>query len=185
MAEAPAEWGGWRLAVIGAGQAGRRFAAECAAAGLAVTLEDVMPANLRRAEEELAALGQCVELVTTVEDAVHAADIAVDFVPDELESKLEILSLMDRMAPPRTVLLTPSATLSITDLSSCTYRADRCAMLRGLGGIRVRVLRAEATSETTCAMVLALLGALGFAAAVEADPDLRLLRRSMGYACKE
>ncbi len=72
-----------------------------------------------------------VLLVATVEDAVRDADVVVDFVPDELESKLEIWSLIDRMAPPKTVMCTPSETLSITDLASCTYRADRCVMVRG------------------------------------------------------
>ena len=35
------------------------------------------------------------------------------------------------MAPPRTILCTPSETLSITDLASCTYRPDRSIMVRG------------------------------------------------------
>ena len=96
------------VAVIGAGVQGRSFAAACALAGFAVVLEDVMPARLRDAGKVFAELGQSVALVTTVEDAVRDADVVVDFVPDELESKLEIWSLMDRMAPPRTVMCTPS-----------------------------------------------------------------------------
>ena len=70
--------------------------------------------------------GLPVEFVTTVEDAVREADLAIDCVPDELESKLEILWLMDRMAPPRTVFATPTTRLSIADLAGCTYRADQC-----------------------------------------------------------
>ena len=42
--------------------------------------------------------------MTTIEEAVREADLVIDCVPDELESKLEILWLLDRMAPPRTVL---------------------------------------------------------------------------------
>ena len=44
------------VAVIGAGRVGRSFALACAAAGFDVVLEDVMPANLRRAQEEYADL---------------------------------------------------------------------------------------------------------------------------------
>ena len=44
------------VAVIGAGRAGRSFALVCAAVGLNVVLEDVMPAKLRRAQEEYADL---------------------------------------------------------------------------------------------------------------------------------
>ena len=124
------------VAVIGAGPAGRNFAQSCLLAGYHVVLEDVLPARLRNAEADLAAITTTnpqarLDLVLTVEDAVRDADLAVDFVPDELESKLEIFSMLDRMAPPRTVLCTPSETLSITDLASCIYRPERCLILRG------------------------------------------------------
>ena len=74
-----------------------------------------MPLNLRHAQEELrtmlneASLPR-VTFVSKVEDALRTADLAIDCVPDELESKLEIFCLMDRMAPPRTVFATPSET---------------------------------------------------------------------------
>ena len=102
-----------RVAIIGAGVAGRSFALACAAGGFVVILEDIMPAELRRAEAEYADanLGSAfgaLRLASTVEEAVREADIAIDFVPDELESKLEIFSLIDRMAPPKTILCTPS-----------------------------------------------------------------------------
>jgi 3-hydroxybutyryl-CoA dehydrogenase len=169
-----------KVAIIGAGTAGREFAAACAGAGLQVTLEDVMPAKLRHAGEIFASLGHTVELVSTVEDAVREADLAFDFVPDELESKLEIWSLIDRMAPPKTILCTPSEALSITDLASCTYRADRCVMVRGLfnEGI-VRVLSASWTSEATQSAAAALLRSLGREARFEADPDLPMLLKNM------
>jgi 3-hydroxybutyryl-CoA dehydrogenase len=129
------------VAVIGAGTAGRDFALRCAQAGFTVTLEDVMPEKLRRAQDAFGVLP--VRYALTVEDAVHDADLAIDFVPDELESKLEIFSLLDRMAPPRTILLTPTETLSITDLASCTYRPERCIALRE--GELVRSTFADAT----------------------------------------
>ena len=57
------------------------------------------------------------------------ADLAIDCVSDELESKLEIFWLLDRMAPLRTVLATPTTRLSIADLANCTYRADKCVAI--------------------------------------------------------
>jgi len=169
------------IAVIGAGRAGREFALACAQAGLRVVLEDVMPAKLRDAEAVFLELGREVALVSTVEDAVRDADVAVDFVPDELESKLEIFSLLDRMAPPKTVLCTPSEALSITDLASCTYRPDRCVMLRGLGGDSLRVLHGRGLSAAAIETVAAMLGGLGWPFTVEADPDLPMLMKNMGY----
>jgi 3-hydroxybutyryl-CoA dehydrogenase len=117
-----------RIAVIGAGPAGREFAFRCVRAGFAVILEDVMPSRLRSAEQTLASDPQAgaLRLASTVEDAVRDADLAIDFVPDELESKLEIFSMLDRMAPPRTILCTPTDSLSIADLASCTYRPQLC-----------------------------------------------------------
>lgn len=173
-----------RVAVIGAGTAGRRFALRCAAAGFAVTLEDVMPERLRRAEGEYLELhGGAGELAVAlnVEDAVAGADLAVDFVPDELESKLEIFSLMDRMAPPRTIFLTPSEALSITDLASCVYRPERCFAVRGdlLGGGAVRVLHAEGCLGEALGGVVEFLRGLGLGVGVETDPDLPMLMKNL------
>jgi len=171
-----------RVAVIGAGIAGRSFALACAAVGFDVVIEDVMPANLRRAQEEYADLraqappGR-LEVALTVEDAVRAADVAVDFVPDELESKLEIFCLVDRMAPPKTVLLTPSDALSITDLASCTYRGDRCFAVRGgfVAGAAMRVVYPTSALDEALVAVRNFLAALGGEVQVEEDRDAPML----------
>ena len=120
------------VAVIGAGPLGRWLALSAARAGYRVLLEDVMPAKLAlvsQAALELGAGQNAVELASTVEDAVREADLAIDCVPDELESKLEILWLLDRMAPPKMVIATPTTQLSIGDLASCTYRPERCVAI--------------------------------------------------------
>lgn len=119
------------VAIIGAGPLGRRLALHAARAGFRVILEDVMPSSLRHAEEALREelspeAMPLVSFASTVEEAVREADLAIDCVPDELESKLEIFSLLDRMAPPRTVFATPTTNLSIADLASCTYRPSQC-----------------------------------------------------------
>jgi 3-hydroxybutyryl-CoA dehydrogenase len=181
------------VAVIGAGVAGRSFALACAAAGFHVVLEDVMPANLRHAEADYADLTQRgafgttgrLELARTVEDAVREADVAVDFVPDELESKLEIFSMIDRMAPPKTILCTPSYALSITDLASCVYRPERCVAVRG-NLVRgdaavtpvVRLLYPPAAAESTLTAVGTFLGALGIEVQREVDPDVPVLMKN-------
>ncbi len=180
------------VAVIGAGVAGRSFALACAGAGFHVVLEDVMPAKLRKAEADFAdlrlraAVGM-LELVSTVEDAVRAADIAVDFVPDELESKLEIFSMIDRMAPPKTILCTPSEALSITDLASCVYRPERCVAVRGglvRGGLaaltNVRLVYPAGAAEATLSVTEGFLRALGVEVQREIDPDVPMLVKNAG-----
>jgi 3-hydroxybutyryl-CoA dehydrogenase len=178
------------VAIIGAGVAGRSFALACAVAGLHVVLEDVMPANLRKAEADYADLTQRgaagrLELAMTVEDAVREADVAVDFVPDELESKLEIFSMIDRMAPPKTILCTPSYALSITDLASCVYRPERCVAVRGnllRDGAAVapvvRLLYPAAVAESTLTAMGEFLRTIGVEAQPEADPEVPLLMKN-------
>jgi 3-hydroxybutyryl-CoA dehydrogenase len=165
------------VAIIGAGPLGRWLALAAAKAGFRVLLEDVMPSNLHHAQEALRAelgaeaLGESsrVAFVSTIEDAVQNADLAIDCVPDELESKLEILWLLDRMAPPRTVLATPTTRLSISDLASCTYRADRVigigveAASLAAGAAGAIQLRTNAkTSEETVALLTVFWRRLGF-----------------------
>ena len=158
------------IAVIGAGEQGRAFALRCALAGFLTVLEDVMPARLRQAQDTLTALsGEDVasrlSFALTVEEAVREADLAIDFVPDELESKLEIFSMIDRMAPPRTILCTPTRALSIGDLAACTYRADRCIAIRADGwelqSDHMQLVPGRATSTDTVSRTEAWLLALG------------------------
>ena len=175
-----------RVAVIGAGVAGRRFALACAGAGFRVVLEDVMPANLRKAEAEYAEFSRgmrvgSLELALTVEDAVREADVAVDFVPDELESKLEIFSMIDRMAPPRTSLCTPSYALSITDLASCVYRPERCVAVRGNlvhDGGTVQLLYQAVAAGSTLTAVETFLRTLRLEVRREPDPDVPVLLKN-------
>jgi 3-hydroxybutyryl-CoA dehydrogenase len=167
------------VAIIGAGPLGRWLALGAARAGFRVLLEDVMPANLHHAREAIrlelnATALPAVTFVATMEEAVREADLAIDCVPDELESKLEILWLLDRMAPPRTVIATPTINLSIADLASCTYRPEKCIAIAvaaadltaGVGpGITLRA--ASAASKETVALVCDFWERLGFRAVVE------------------
>jgi 3-hydroxybutyryl-CoA dehydrogenase len=161
-----------RIAVIGAGSAGRDFALRCVRAGLDVTLEDVMPSRLRSAHalaSESPSPG-ALHLASTVEDAVRDADLTIDFVPDELESKLEIFSMLDRMAPPRTIFCTPSTALSIADLASCTYRPQLCFALHFTDSTTADLIYTSRSSHEALSAVEHCLTAIGFIVATRQDP---------------
>ena len=161
-----------RIAVIGAGSAGRDFALRCVRAGFEVTLEDVMPSRLRSAQQVFASetASGALHLASTVEDAVRDADLAIDFVPDELESKLEIFSMLDRMAPPRTILCTPTNALSIADLASCTYRPQSCFALRFTGVSAAEIVYTSRSSREALSAVEQWLTAIGFTVGTAQDP---------------
>lgn len=177
------------VAIIGAGPLGRWLALAAARGGFRVLLEDVMPASLVHAEEYIrqqlspAALpaGELpIDFVSSIEDAVRDADLAIDCVPDELESKLEILWLLDRMSPPRTVFATPTTRLSIADLAACTYRAGKCVgiaaeareLAEGLAG-HIRVCTTARTSPETVDLLRRFWERLGISPQFEAEPDPR------------
>ncbi len=167
------------VAIIGAGPLGRRLALGAARAGFRVFLEDVMPGTLHHARERIRQeLGPealpAVVFVSSIEDAVREADLVIDCVPDELESKLEILWLVDRMAPPRTVIATPTTNLSIADLASCTNRPEKCIAIadspQGLAaseGSDLLLRTAPVTSEETVTLACNFWRQLGFNPKVE------------------
>ena len=86
------------------------------------------------------------------------------------------------MAPPRTLLLTPTDVLSISDLASCTYRADRCFGLSGLSRhtaffpSNVLSLLHPATADTSALLSLqTFLTTIGLPFRTMLDPHPSLL----------
>ena len=137
-----------------------------------------MPSNLHHAREDLRRQHvDGVAFVSTIEDAVRNADLAIDCVPDELESKLEIFCLLDRMSPPRTAIVTPTTQLSIADLAACTYRADKCmavaaepASLTAEAGREVLLRKTSKTAQETESLVRSFWESVGFIVRIESDP---------------
>lgn len=128
------------IAVIGAGILGRGIAHVSAMGGYRTILEDILPASLRRAEDEIRAnlersvtLGRMgkldadaalarLEFATSLEDAARAADMVIEAVPEEFDSKEEIFRLLDRICRPATVLASNTSSLSITEIAAVTER---------------------------------------------------------------
>ncbi len=128
------------IAVIGAGIMGRGIAHVSAIGGYRTILEDILPASLRRAEDEIRAnlersvtLGNMhkadadaalarLEFATSLEDAAREADMVIEAVPEEFDSKEEIFRLLDRICRPGTVLASNTSSLSITEIAAVTER---------------------------------------------------------------
>jgi 3-hydroxybutyryl-CoA dehydrogenase len=161
------------IAVIGAGIMGRGIAHVAALGGYRTILEDILPASLRRAEDEIrgnldkaielgkvstadadAALGR-LEYASTVEDAAREADLVIEAVPEEMESKIEIFTLLDKICRPNTILASNTSSLSVTEMASVTYRARKILGMHFFNPVHkmklVEIVRALETDDETIA----------------------------------
>ena len=166
------------VTVIGAGIMGRGIAQAAAVGGYRTILEDLLPTALRRAESEIRTnLDQAVELgkVTapdanaafqrmeyagSVEEAAREADLVIEAVPEEMESKIEIFTLLDKICRPTTILASNTSSLSITEIASVTYRANKCVGMHFFNPVHkmklLEVVRALETDEDTLATAVAV-----------------------------
>jgi 3-hydroxybutyryl-CoA dehydrogenase len=161
------------IAVIGAGTMGRGIAHVAALGGYRTILEDLLPNALRKAEGEIRAnLDKAVELgkvsgadalaaiahleyAGSVEEAAREADLVIEAVPEEMESKIEIFTLLDKICRPDTIFASNTSSLSITEIASVTYRAKKCVGMHFFNPVHkmklLEIVRALETDDDTLA----------------------------------
>ena len=161
------------IAVIGAGIMGRGISHAAALGGYRTILEDILPTTLRKAEPEIRAnLDKAVELgkvtkdaadeaferleyASSVEQAAREADLVIEAVPEEMESKIEIFTLLDKVCRPETILASNTSSLSVTEIASVTYRASKCVGMHFFNPVHkmklLEVVRALETDDATLA----------------------------------
>jgi len=161
------------IAVIGAGTMGRGIAHAAALGGYHTILEDLLPGALRKAENEIRAnldkaveLGKVaapdadaafrrVEYAGSVDEAAREADLVIEAVPEEMESKIEIFTLLDKVCRPATILASNTSSLSITEIASVTYRARKIVGMHFFNPVHkmklLEVVRALETDDDTLA----------------------------------
>jgi len=164
------------VAVIGAGVMGRGIAHAAALGGYRTILEDLLPNALRKAETEIRAnLDQAVELgkvnsaeaeaafarveyAGSVDEAAREADLVIEAVPEELESKIEIFTMLDKICRPATILASNTSSLSVTEIASVTYRARKCVGMHFFNPVHkmklLEIVRALETDADTLAAVV-------------------------------
>jgi 3-hydroxybutyryl-CoA dehydrogenase len=161
------------ISVIGAGTMGRGIAYAAAFGGYRTILEDVSQsvldaglAYIRSALDEgvergkvtaeqrtraLAGLGSA----HSVEEACREADLVIEAVPEEMEVKLEIFTLLDKFAKPGSIFASNTSSLSITEMATITFRPEKCVGLHFFNPVPkmklLEVVRGLETSEDTIA----------------------------------
>lgn len=161
------------IAVMGAGIMGRGIAHAAALGGFRTVLEDILPTALRKAEGEIHAnLDKAVELgkvsssdadsafkrieyATGVADAARDADLIIEAVPEEMESKVEIFTQLDKFSRPNTILASNTSSLSVTEIASVTCRAPKIVGMHFFNPVHkmklLEIVRALETDDDTIA----------------------------------
>ena len=164
------------VAVIGAGTMGRGIAHAAALGGYRTILEDLLPNALRKAETEIranldkaVALGKVdsaeataafsrIEYAPSVDEAAREADLVIEAVPEEMESKIEIFTMLDKICRPTTILASNTSSLSVTEIASVTYRAKKCVGMHFFNPVHkmklLEIVRALETDDDTLAAVV-------------------------------
>jgi 3-hydroxybutyryl-CoA dehydrogenase len=96
-----------------------------------------------------------LEYAGSVEEAAREADLVIEAVPEEMESKIEIFTLLDKACRPGTILASNTSSLSITEIASVTYRAKKCLGMHFFNPVHkmklLEIVRALETDDETLA----------------------------------
>ena len=161
------------IAVIGAGTMGRGIAYSSALGGYQTILEDVSDTMLaqgmewiHRAFDEGIARGKVapeqkqaslarIATSSSVQDACRRAELIIEAVPEEMETKLEIFTILDKFAKPDAIFASNTSSLSITEMAAITLRAENCVGMHFFNPVPkmklLEVVRGLETSEATIA----------------------------------
>ncbi len=179
-----------KVGVLGAGLMGSGIAEVAAKSGYETVVREVNEElgrkGIARIEGSLAKAVEKGKLSTADRDAArgrlsattdHGAladcDIIVEAIVENLELKKETYRELDRLCKPETIFCSNTSSLTITEMSAATKRADRFAGLHFFNPVPVmklvEVVRGRETSDETATAITRLAEALGKTPAVAND----------------
>jgi 3-hydroxybutyryl-CoA dehydrogenase len=170
--------------VVGAGQMGAGIAQVVAASGRRVSLHDAQPGATDRAVDVMRRslvrleekggppVGEVLERVDAVADIVPA-DLMIEAVVEDAETKEDIFRRADAVLPPQAVLASNTSSIPIGSLAAATGRPDRVIGMHFFNPVPVlmlvEVIRGRDTSEETAGAITRLAVELGKTPAVAND----------------
>lgn len=131
------------VAVVGTGTMGPGIALVLAQHKIAVKIFDIDPEQLKKARETLGANlnlmkqadmlsdTEAVEIQNRIQDAASLADAVLDadlvleVIPEMMDLKTKLLSELDEICGPDTILATNTSGLSITKMAQATQRPEK------------------------------------------------------------
>ncbi len=167
--------------VVGAGTMGSGVAQIAAVSGYQVTVMDVVPEQLERAETaitksvaKLVGKGVLNEQqaadaaqITYAESftAVPQADFVIEAATENPELKLNIFTELDQLARPEVILASNTSSISLTKIAAATERANKVIGMHFFNPVPlmrlVEIIRGLATSDQTTELTVDLARKMG------------------------
>ena len=185
-----------RVAVVGCGFMGREIGLQCAVHGRPVRMYDVSPAALRQGKsvqaqlldeqiqaaavpaDQRQAILDRIDYTDSLADATARADLVIEVVKEELETKRKVFAALDETCPAHTILTTNSSSIRISLIESATSRPDKVANTHFVQPVwchnYVEVMRGTATSDDTYDTVAAFMRSINVM-------PVRVRRESTGF----
>ena len=170
--------------VVGAGQMGAGIAQVVAASGRRVSLHDAQPGATDRAVEVMRKsldrlhekggppAEEVLARVEAVADLVPA-DLMIEAVVEDAETKDDIFRRADALLPPGAVLASNTSSIPIGLLAAATHRPDKVIGMHFFNPVPVlklvEIIRARDTSDGTAEAITRLASELGKTPAVAND----------------
>ncbi|MDU1413866.1 MAG: 3-hydroxybutyryl-CoA dehydrogenase [Clostridium sp.] len=172
-----------KVCIIGAGTMGAGIAQVFATKGYEVTMlvrnmekfQNVNLAGITKTLTKLVTKGKMTEEVKTEIlgritgtndfNDVKDVDLIIEAIAENMETKREFFSKLDKICKPETIFATNTSSLSITEIASCTDRSDRVIGMHFFNpaGVMklVELIRGMETSDETFNTIKELTVAIG------------------------
>ncbi|MFC2054837.1 3-hydroxybutyryl-CoA dehydrogenase [Chloroflexota bacterium] len=167
--------------IVGAGTMGHGIAQVAAVSGYQVSLMDVVPEQLERANksitksvEKLLEKGRITEeqisatqkiATTTSLEGAASADMIIEAAAEDLDLKFKIFSDLDRLARPGVILASNTSSISITKIAAATQRPDSVIGMHFMNPVPimrlVEVIRGLVTSDETTGLTIDMCRRMG------------------------
>ncbi len=167
--------------VVGAGTMGNGIAQVAATSGYQVSLMDVVPGQVERAQATIAKsvdklLGKGVlteqqkqaalAIKTSMTlDGVVAADLVIEAATENPDLKLKLFRELDQVAKPEAILASNTSSISITKIAAVTRRPDQVIGMHFMNPVPlmklVEVIRGLATSAQTTTSTMLVCRTMG------------------------
>ncbi|MGH9697902.1 MAG: 3-hydroxyacyl-CoA dehydrogenase family protein [Candidatus Acidiferrales bacterium] len=169
-----------RVAIIGAGDLGRRIALGCALQGKKARLYDILPSALdqaitsaREAIEQRIRDGRLrsdiwdlairsLSISPSLAACLSGVDLVIETVPERLDLKHEVIAAIDSLADPDTIIVSSSSLILPSLLAAATQRPEKIINLNfgAPDTLKVEVMAHAGTAADTRKSVVAFVRSL-------------------------